>query len=379
MEIREAEINRISNLDLIYIYSSDTIFNNSNNKYINIKIVFNKSETFSIDYKDKFFDTFIKRLFERYQLEKDKRKIILLGDLTKKLMNSFSFNFNEEKEEVIEQEFVLFKCIDKDKERYNAFVKEMIQLIIKNNYNYKDVVINDIKGHGTKYLVSYSVGNMNEEISFVLFKIDDEKLGFKLSDDIKGELLFRNAVLTINFKNYDSEGKMIYNSLNRSVIKEIEKVDQVLYYSDSVETVLDRDINKIKYYFELFDLEYSDNILKISDNAYMMSLKNEISGEDGILYSIKSYLININDDVMITEFDVNGISKYKDEINITLDKKVSEYITRKIVVDGKNYILLQKSFFDGSKKSFDYSCFDLDGTKNDEVTKNYLNRKRRNI
>ena len=66
----------IKNLNLIYVFTTDSIFKKGSNKYVGARVVFeNNTRSFALDYKDKHFQKFIKRILERYYKEKDKRKI----------------------------------------------------------------------------------------------------------------------------------------------------------------------------------------------------------------------------------------------------------------------------------------------------------------
>ena len=83
MDLITAQISEIKNLNLIQIYATDSIFNNNTNKYIGARVVFNNNNVLSLNYKDKHFQVFIKKILEKYKEEKDKGNIILLGELTK--------------------------------------------------------------------------------------------------------------------------------------------------------------------------------------------------------------------------------------------------------------------------------------------------------
>ena len=85
MNLTEAQIFEIKNLNLIYVFTTDNIIKNNFEKYIGIKVVYDDDKVFSLDYKSEYFESFIKRILSRYNKEKEKRNIILLGDLTKKI------------------------------------------------------------------------------------------------------------------------------------------------------------------------------------------------------------------------------------------------------------------------------------------------------
>ena len=93
------KINEIRNLNLIYVFSTNSIFDNDNKKYVGIKLVYNNASILEVDYKDPLFGLLIKRVLERYNKEKDKRNIILLGDFTKELIKNASFYVLEGSEE----------------------------------------------------------------------------------------------------------------------------------------------------------------------------------------------------------------------------------------------------------------------------------------
>ena len=81
MKLSEAQIYSIKNLDLIYIFATDSILNNETNKYIGAKVVYDNKKTLTFDYTDKYFEKYIKKILEVYNNEKDNRNIVLLGDI----------------------------------------------------------------------------------------------------------------------------------------------------------------------------------------------------------------------------------------------------------------------------------------------------------
>ena len=107
MTLTEVQISEIKNLNLIYIFTTDHILRGKTDKYVGAKVVFDGNRTLSLDYKSPYFESFLKRIIERYNKEKDSRYIVLLGKLTEKLMNDETFAISE-----------------KDKAFTNSFYKE---------------------------------------------------------------------------------------------------------------------------------------------------------------------------------------------------------------------------------------------------------------
>ena len=63
MELKEVQISEIKNLNLIYVFTTDSIFKKGSNKYVGARVVFeNNTRSFALDYKDKHFQKFIKRI-----------------------------------------------------------------------------------------------------------------------------------------------------------------------------------------------------------------------------------------------------------------------------------------------------------------------------
>ena len=90
MALTDSKINEIKNINLIYVFSVDSIFNDKTNKYIGIKIVYGNNQIIETDYTDFKFQDLVKRVINIYNTEKDKRHIILLGALTKEIMSDLS-------------------------------------------------------------------------------------------------------------------------------------------------------------------------------------------------------------------------------------------------------------------------------------------------
>lgn len=61
MDLIEAQIAEIKNINLIYVFTTDEILKNSSNKYIGAKVVYEKNKVFSLDYKSKYFNIFLKK------------------------------------------------------------------------------------------------------------------------------------------------------------------------------------------------------------------------------------------------------------------------------------------------------------------------------
>ena len=63
MNLKEAQITEIKNLNLIYIFTTDNLLIGKSEKFIGVKIVYDNNRTLSLDYKNPYFEKYIKRIF----------------------------------------------------------------------------------------------------------------------------------------------------------------------------------------------------------------------------------------------------------------------------------------------------------------------------
>ena len=55
MTLTEVQISEIKNLNLIYIFTTDSILKDKSKRYIGARVVFDDNRTLSMDYKDPHF------------------------------------------------------------------------------------------------------------------------------------------------------------------------------------------------------------------------------------------------------------------------------------------------------------------------------------
>ena len=147
-----SKINSIRNINLVYVYSTNSIFSKENNKYVGIKIVYNNSSILEADYKDPLFGDLIKRILERYNKEKNSRNIILLGEFTKKLINEASFYVLTNKEEVNNQ-INYYSYENKLLNKYRPYLDETIKMIMNQILKTNSFEINSIDGFNRNYKI----------------------------------------------------------------------------------------------------------------------------------------------------------------------------------------------------------------------------------
>ena len=368
MDVREAKIREIKNLNLIYFYSVDSIFKGNTNKYIGAKVVYNDKDVIHIDYKDKNFGIFVKRILERYNKEKDRKEIILLGEFTRKLINESSFSILEtsKRDDSIREEIPFFEVENKNLKRYESYLKEVLKMIISLNIKFDDFEITKIRGYNNHYVVTYKIRNIEYNFPIILYNNEDE-LNFRINrisdvnTDIKGTIKMSSGKVDVSYNDGDIKANLFYNALEDSVTKEVKNNLDVIYYDETRDVVLTEDMNKLKFYFDLLEFDMPSNIIKVNDDTFLLSEEVSNMDEEDILYKTTTYLISMKkDNTIITKNVVNGFSKYDNRVNVVLDYETEEYMLKNVSVNNKNSILQEKRLTDKSGTTYSYDIYEVE-------------------
>lgn len=388
MELKEVQISEIKNLKLIYVFTTDSIFRNESNKYVGAKVVFDKNKTFSLDYTDKHFSVFIKRILERYHKEKDKRKIILLGDLTKKLVNDSSFAILGKKETKGTQTIGLpsYNTSDNEIKKYDSFLKEVIEMILTIYKNYEVLDIASISGFNNKYIVTYNIGPVKKQIPIIISRIDDGTIEFRLSHvdgskvPVTGTITSDGGNVSVEWQSNDEKvkGTINYDALENTVERKVTSDGETIIYDENKDTILEEDISLINFYFELCGIPVPSHILKTSDNSFLLSDEITLNDDDKeLLYSNTGAGVNISKDEVRIKYRVkNCFSKYNNQINTVLDEETEEIVFRKIETEDKKGILIEhKSSSSSSNDVYNHEVLelseDVDMTKPFNIERRY--------
>lgn len=370
MDLIQAQISEIKNLNAIYIFTTDSILKNNTEKYVGAKVVYDKDKTFSLDYKSEYFSDFIKRILTRYNKEKNKRNIVLLGDLTKKLVNDSLFDIEEEKQVFVQPTSILVNSKKNEVKRQEKYLKKVLKVIFKAIKNYDFVSIDSIDGFNHKYVVNYSIGNIKKQLHMLIFVKDEDNIDFRITNidgdvvNINGTIEENLSIIKINWcddvKNIN--GSIVYDSKEKIIEEKLYKDMQPIVSREYFDTLLDEDENIISFYLDLCNLKILNNIMKIDDNCYFLSDENVLGEDDtSIFYKGLSCSINIyNDQVIIRYKEKNGISKYNEQIKVVLDEEINEFILKKLFVGNKFYILLEKRNTKDKNNNYNYNILELD-------------------
>lgn len=352
MDITEAKISEIKNLNLIYVFTTDNILKNKTSEYIGVKVVYDKDKILNLDYKDKHFELFLKKILSRYNKEKNKRDIVLLGDLTKKLVQDSFFAIVEENKEFTQPYGILVNVKKNQIKGFEKYLSRVLKIILKAVKNYEYINIDSIDGFNYKYVVNYSIGNIKKQIYMLIFVRENGNLDFKISN-IEGEIVNINGSIEDNFLNIkinwhevnkNLTGTVLYDSHDQLIVENLYKNETPIISRETTDTLLEEDEKIISFYLDLCNLEKLQNVMKIDDNCYFLSSNSLLSKEeDGIFYKNISYQISIFDnDVIIKHKEKTGLSKYNNQVRVMLDEITNEYNFKKLLIDDNLYILMEK-------------------------------------
>lgn len=373
MDLIEAKIAEIKNLNLIYIFTTDSILKNNSEKYIGAKIVYNKDQVLTLDYKSTHFSKFIQKILSRYNKEKSKRNIILLGDLTKKLVQDSFFTIVGEKKEFKQTSGIFVNNKKNQVKLYEKYLEKTLQVILKGLYNYDYVKVKKIDGFNYKYVVTYNCP-IERQLHMLIFIKEDGNLDFRISNidknnvNINGTIIDKFNSIEINWyeSNQNLKGNVTFNTNDKLITEKVYKENKPYYFKESEDTLLEEDEEIINFYTELFGIKKLSNVMKIADCTYLLSDANVLlEKEEGIFYNNTQVQISLlEEDVIIKEKIKNGISKYNDEIKIALDEKINEFTLKQLEIDGKFYMLIQKRTKKNNSNIYSYEVLKLDGEKN---------------
>lgn len=389
MELKEVQISEIKNLNLIYVFTTDSIFKKGSNKYVGARVVFeNNTKSFALDYKDKHFQKFIKRILERYHKEKEKRKIILLGELTKHLISDSSFAVLEKAQNqgLQTEGLPAFNTSDREVKKQEPFLKEAMEMILKVYKNYEVLSVDSIDGFNKKYIVNYSIGSIKKKMPIIISQRDDGIIDFRLSRleekalPISGTLTNDGGKVEVKWNDEVSciDGHLLYDPNNDVVERKVTSNGQTIIYDEGKDTLLEEDATLINFYFDLCEMQIPKKIVKVGDSSYLLAEETDLNDDDKeILYSNTSAQLDVLQDEVRISFRIkNCFSKYNNQINTVLDQEIEEVTFKKLDVDSKKYIIAEiKSKTDTQEATYKHRVFevasDIDFRKGFEYTNTY--------
>ena len=360
MELIEAKIYSIKNLDLIYTYAIDGDIKDES-KYIGTKVVYENNKILDLNYKDKYFKEFIERIIKVYNKEKDEREIILLGKLTKDLIKNTELE-NDNKENYQSKGIPYFNATVKDLDFYTEYLKEAISIILQLYKNYEVININSIKGYNHKYIVDFNVSSLNKQLPIII-SATDNNLNFKINRldntkiNVEGNITSSAGVVKTTFNSLDKRVKasISYDATRKESTRKILIDNKEVYVDNNKNILTEEDLNIIDFYLKMNNIEIPKNILKTSNNTYLLTEQNSLNKKtEEVLLENKHIELKVDEDKVNIKYIINNnFSKYKNMMQVKLDEERTDITLRKIN-EYDNYILIENCTTKNNKKEYSY-------------------------
>ena len=363
MALTSNKINTVRNINLIYVFSTNSIFNKESNKYVGIKLVYNNSTIIEADYKDPLFGELIKRVLDRYNKEKNSRNIILLGDFTKKLINESNFYVLDGKKEKKDQ-ISYYSYENKLLNKYKPYLFETIKLVFNEVLKCGSFNIENLEGYNKMYKLDYSIDGVKKRSKIIIYN-KGNSMYFKMAnvdnnDYISGVISEESNLIKVEYKFNKYTGVSTYDAYNMDNKREIYVDNNLYYINDNLDTVLEEDKNKVMTYLSLLGLN-DVNILKVNDDTFLCFFSDSSIKDGQILYKDNLIFVNLEENIVrIINSKKEGFSKYAGIVNVLLDSKSDSITIRKLFEINKNILIKEKCIDDDYSYSLDLLDEDVD-------------------
>lgn len=371
MDLIDVKISEIKNLSTIFVYNTDSIFTKDENKYLGIRVSYaNSKDYIKMDYKDPHFPALVKKIISRYYQEKDNRNIILLGDLTKRLIEDDEIKKICEKR--LDYNSVGLTLFSTNKEKlasFEPYLKETLKFILKHLKRYEVVTINSIDGYNKKFVVEYSIGPVQKELPIIIYFTDDKTIKFQLGSidgetiDVQGSITnnLNQVVATWESNTRNASGLIAYDIADDIVEKKVTIADIVTHHQVVGDTIIDSDIELINFYLSLFGITWDKEFMKTDDYNFIFGYveKKLEKDEDLLVESYGMQLYITDDEVVLRHITRDSLNKYDNSLHLDLDEELCEITVKKIDVGKDINLLIEKTSSNNSGKKYEYVVYNV--------------------
>lgn len=372
MNAIEVKISQIKNLNLVYLYNVDNVVSKNNKKYLGLKVVYDDNQNYiSLDYKEKEFASLVKKTISLYNQEKDNRDIILLGNLSKKMFEDKELlSVLERTSEFSNEGIGLFNTSNERIKKFKPYLSEALKYILEYKRKMDGIEIGDIKGFNKKYIVTYKVGDNPLTFPIIINIINDNEATFKIGAiegkdvGIEGTIINKIDEVLVSFKGIEDPfyGLISYNVKTSEVQKQIDIGRDTLYHSTELDTVTDEDINLVRFYLALFNINFSGEIIKTSASNFILGNKVRVAKDsEAEVINDTAIQLFIEDESVTINYRISSvINKLAHLVTIPLDQE-NYTITMKLKrLNQKNYIICELRSSNEFGQKYDYVAFKID-------------------
>lgn len=354
-DLDEIKISQISDIKLIYFYNANSLAKNNENKYLGLKVVYGKHNTISYDYRSEHFESLINKTLDVYKKEKNKNNIILLGDITKNIVNNDIHNLGKENNTFLQEEGIpLFNNNSYKVLTYENYIKDLFKYILEYITKHPLIEIDSIEGFNLKYKLNYSIEELKREMYFnAFFKDDILNININyINDNIKNvnaEIKFLYDKVIIEFEQSDKKyfGNITYDYNNKLITKKmIYNGITVDLQEDALENTKE-DIEILEFYKDLLDFSDIKGLFKTGKGSFIQ-FNQKVEKTDSSNYMVQ----NKSNNIIIKENEASfylqsNTGFLRDEnlgILFSLDEEKERISLRKVLFDDREFVVIERFY-----------------------------------
>ena len=294
------EISKMKDLSTIYFYDLAQSKSNGAPSFVGLRVTYDNNGSLGYEYNSEYFDTFLKKVIELYEEEKNNGKIKFFDEYSKETLETLI----KLKESEQLRKKGCYKSLLNSESKYKVFdeVRPYVEKMITELLSYIDksnITITDIKGIKDKYFVCLS---NDGTLLISIIKKSATKYNFKANYTkdkavyfIDGEIEVSNDYVDIEV--YTDDDNIIYKChytidkyLNENTIRENEKL---VWFEEPDLSLDDNDTILIDFYSEKFLGSILENKIKTAPGHYILSGTN-ISGDRYVTTNLNMILTDDN-------------------------------------------------------------------------------------
>ena len=273
---------------MIYFYDLAQSKSSKTPSFVGLRVTYGKNESLGYEYNSEYFDTFLKKVIELYEEEKDNSKIKFFDDYSKEsLMTIIELKSKEPKK----TEGYLTSLLNSEA-KYNAlndirpYLEKFFEELISYFRNEEFKVVS-IRGTGDKYLIRLTNGYglpARLQIPFTLRKVNSNEYSIKASY-VNDKLNLIDCSFIIENEYIDIEAyvnNVIYKchyGLNKYLNdNSIRDNDKLVWFAEPDLSLSDDEEKLVNFYSEKFLGTVLQDKIKTAPNHYILSGTN-LSGD----------------------------------------------------------------------------------------------------
>ena len=360
----EIEIAAIKKLRAIYFYY---VGDNLDKRILGLRIVYDDNKVLDYDYTYRYFNSYVSKVLEVYNKEKDKNNIILYSDLTEEIIKSY--NTEEHSLSTASGDFYEGKINLSSVPNYSIkdvedYLRNVILSIMEVITSSEENSIRSVKGYKNNFVAELDSVKGNILVPFQCVRKSNASYVFKMyfSDNsllrgIEGNIDISSDGIKVTWDNHDKSvtGEYYYGLSDNARVETIrDGFDRILYYNDSYSEVVDNAV--IKNYSAIVGINPSKLISTLSNN-YVVCDEEFKKSDSNVFYKKKTGYITVKRGyASINYFYEDGVIKYDGSLNVHFMNEHMEIKLVPVDVDGEHYILKEVSILPTNKMSGEYEC-----------------------